>query len=167
MLVDQGGNPIRMDDYFAQRQQAALAGQVYNPILGFALVPNVAGGGRKYPFDPFYKGFSPRVSAAWNPHFSSGILGSVFGNGKTVIRGGYGRIYGRLNGVNLLLVPLLPPGLLQAVSCVGVSSTGQCLGANGVDPNTAFRIGKDGLSAPLPQVSQTLPQPYYPGVGGN
>src|SRR3989454_9958354 len=107
MLVEQGGNPIRMDVYLAQRQQAALAAQVYNPILGFALVPIVAGGGRKYPFDPFYKGFSPRVSAAWNPHFSSGILGSVFGNGKTVIGGGYWRIYCRRNGVNLVLLPLL------------------------------------------------------------
>ena len=75
--------------------------------------------------------------------------------------------YGRLNGVNLLLVPLLPPGLLQAVSCVGVSRTGGCLGANGVDPTTAFRIGTDGNNAPLPQVSPTLPQPYYPGVDGN
>jgi hypothetical protein len=45
--------------------------------------------------------------------------------------------------------------------------TGQCLGNNGVDPSTAFRIGKDGYSAPLPSVSATLPQPYFPGVGGN
>ena len=52
------------------------------------------------------------------------MLGKLIGENKTVIRGGYGRIFGRLNGVNLLLVPLLPPGLLQAVSCVGVSRTG-------------------------------------------
>ena len=174
MLVDQGGNPIRMDDYFAQRQQAALAGQVYNPILGFALVPNVVGGGRKYPFDPFYKGFSPRVSAAWNPHFSSGILGSVFGNGKTVIRGGYGRVYGRLNGVNLVLVPLLGTGIMQGVACIGAVNAAnavagnQCLGSGGATPATAFRIGTDGLVAPLGGTpSATLPQPYFPGVGGN
>jgi hypothetical protein len=95
----------------------------------------------------------------------------LLGENKTVIRGGYGRIFGRLNGVNLLLVPLLPPGLLQAVSCVGVSRApvngSQCLGAGGVDPSTAFRIGVDGNNAPLPTVSQTLAQPYYPGVGGN
>jgi hypothetical protein len=36
-----------------------------------------------------------------------------------------------------------------------------------VDPTTAFRIGSDGLSAPLPTVSQTLPQPYIPGFNGN
>ena len=96
-------------DYLAQRKKAALAGQVYKPTLGFATVNNV-GGGRKYPYDPFYGGFSPRVSVAWNPKFNDGLLGKLLGENKTVIRAGYGRIFGRLNGVNLLLVPLLPPG---------------------------------------------------------
>jgi hypothetical protein len=105
---------------------------------------------------------------AWNPKFSSGVLGTLLGDNKTVIRAGYGRIFGRLNGVNLLLVPLLPPGLLQAVSCVGPSRvTGQCALANGVDASSVFRIGVDGGTVPLPAVSQTLSQPYFPGVGGN
>jgi hypothetical protein len=164
-LVDPDGKPVVASDYLAAREKAALAGQVYQPVLGFATTPNIKD--RKYPYDPFYGGITPRVSVAWNPKFDSGLLGKLLGDNKTVIRAGYGRIYGRLNGVNLLLVPLLPPGLLQAVSCVGVSRTGQCLGANGVDPSTAFRIGVDGNSAPLPAVSQTLAQPYYPGVGGN
>src|SRR5437764_435607 len=111
----------------------ALAGQVYDPLLGFSLVPNV---GRKYPYDPFYGGFSPRLSAAWSPHFDNGILGSIFGNGKSVVRGGYSRIYGRLNGVNLVLVPLLGTGIMQGVSCVGASISSQCLGNNGVTPQT-------------------------------
>ena len=33
----------------------------------------------------------------------------------TVIRGGYSRQYGRLNGVDLVLVPLLGTGLIQPV----------------------------------------------------
>jgi hypothetical protein len=164
-LVDPDGKPVVAADYLAQREKAALAGQVYQPVLGFATTPNIRG--RKYPYDPFYGGLTPRVSVAWNPKLNGGLLGKLVGENKTVIRAGYGRIFGRLNGVNLLLVPLLPPGLLQAVSCVGVSRTGQCLGSNGVDPSSAFRIGVDGATAPLPQVSQTLPQPYYPGVGGN
>jgi len=165
-LVDESGNEVVAADYLAQRQKAALAGQVYNPVLGFATVNNI-GQGKKYPYDPFYGGFSPRVSVAWNPKFSDGILGKLIGENKTVVRAGYGRIYGRLNGVNLLLVPLLPPGLLQAVSCVGPSKGGQCLLANGVDPSTVFRVGVDGNAAPLPSVSKNLAQPYYPGVGGN
>jgi hypothetical protein len=173
MLVDQSSNPIHLADYLAQRKSAALAGQVYDPVLGFSLVSNVAGK-PKYPYDPFYGGISPRVSAAWSPHFSSGILGSVFGDGKSVIRGGYSRIYGRLNGVNLVLVPLLGTGIMQAVACVGAVgptfATGgnQCLGSGGATPATAFRIGTDGLVAPLGGTpSNTLPQPYLPGVGGN
>src|SRR5437588_2310165 len=173
MLVDQGGNPVQVGNYVAQRQKAALAGQVYDPILGFATVANV-GRGRKYPYDPFYGGFGPRLSAAWNPKFDSGLLNKLFGNGSTVVRGGYGRIYGRLNGVNLVLVPLLGTGLMQAVSCLGAiapqfaSGGSQCLGPGGATPGTAFRIGTDGLVAPLGNApSTTLPQPYFPGVGGN
>ena len=63
--------------------------------------------GDKYPYDPFYGSFSPRVGVAWNPSFSK----------ATVVRGGYGRIYGRLNGVDLVLVPLLGVGLIQPVQC--------------------------------------------------
>ena len=165
-LVDQNGAQVDAATYLAQRQTAALAGQALQPTFGFALTPNIAGH-PKYPYEPFYGGLSPRVSVAWNPKFTGGVLGTLLGDNKTVIRAGYGRIFGRLNGVNLLLVPLLPPGLLQAVSCPGVSKTGQCLGNNGVDPSTVFRIGVDGNTVPLPAVSQNLSQPYFPGVGGN
>src|SRR6266446_2071049 len=108
-LVDQAGQQIDVEAYLNARKTAALRGQVYNPELGFALVGNT-GGGQKYPYDPFYGAFSPRIAAAWSPNFDSGILGKSFGRGKTVIRGGYSRIFGRLNGVNLVLVPLLEIG---------------------------------------------------------
>jgi hypothetical protein len=173
MMVDQGDNPIELEDYLAQRKAAALKGQVYNPVIGFATVKNV-GKGRKYPYDPFYGGISPRFAMAWNPHFSDGWMKSIFGDGNTVIRGGYSRIYGRLNGVDLVLVPLLGTGLMQGVTCVGAVNAAsavngnQCLGAGGANPSTAFRIGTDGLVAPLGGTpSATLPQPFFPGVGGN
>lgn len=166
-LTDTSGHPINVTDYLNQRQSAALQGQVYNPTLAWATVRNVQGASTKYPYNPFYGGINPHVSAAWSPHFSDGILGALLGNGKTAVRGGFNQIYSRLNGVGLVLVPLLGTGLGQAVSCIGASKTGQCLGNASVDPTTAFRIGSDGLTAPLPSVSQTLPQPYIPGVGGN
>ena len=166
-LVDSTGKPIVYTDYFNQKKAAALQGQVYNPILGFATIANVTGASHKYPFNPFYGGISPRVAVAWNPKFASGMLGKAFGDGKTVIRGGYGQIYSRLNGVGLVLIPLLGTGLGQAVSCIGASKSGQCLGSGGVTPTTAFRIGTDGLVAPIPTPSQTLAQPYFPGINGN
>ncbi|MGA2147395.1 MAG: carboxypeptidase regulatory-like domain-containing protein [Bryobacteraceae bacterium] len=164
-LVDTSDNPVNTASFMAAREKAALNGQVYNPTIGYALTGNV-GSGLKYPYNPFYGGFSPRVSMAWNPRYSDGVLGKVFGNGKTVIRAGYGRIWGRLNGVDLVLVPLLGPGVLQAVECVGATSNGGCLGTTGVTPANAFRIGPDGLTAPLPAPSATLPQPFFPGVNG-
>ena len=166
VLVDSSGHPINFTNYFNTTQQMALQGQVYNPTIGFATVGNVSGASHKYPFNPFYGGVSPRAALAWNPKFTDGILGKVFGDGKTVVRGGYGQIYSRLNGVGLVLLPLLGVGLGQPVSCIGASRTGQCLGTGGVTPATAFRIGTDGLNAPVPTPSQTLPQPVFPGLNG-
>ncbi len=166
VLVDDSDNPVKTLDYLARRKAAALQGQVYNPNLGFALVANV-GNGRKYPYNPFYGSFSPRVGAAWNPHFGDGVLSKIFGTEGTVIRGGYGRIYGRLNGVDLVLVPLLGVGLIQPVQCTRALNDGTCGGVNGTTNGTvasAFRIGVDGTSAPLASASATLPQPVFPGV---
>ena len=162
-MTDTSGKPISITNYLAQRQSAALSGSVYNPVLAYTNLANITGASKKYPYNPFYGGLSPRVSAAWNPHFRDGILGTLFGDGKTVIRGGYGRIFGRLNGVDLVLIPLLGTGLGQPISCIGASSNGQCLGNGGVTPVTAFRIGTDGLKAPLPAVTQTLTEPFIPG----
>ncbi len=168
LLVDQSNQPIELESYLHQRENAALQGQVFNPEVGFALVGNV-GNGRKYPYNPFYGGFSPRIALAWNPHFeSNSMFGKVFSHDGTVIRGGYSRIYGRLNGVDLVLVPLLGTGLIQPVQCVQPTISGTCGGA-GSNPSTAFRVGPtsagfDGLTAPIPAPAPTLPQPDFPGV---
>jgi hypothetical protein len=161
-LVDSNGEPIEETSFLNQRLQASLQGGMYTPEIGYELVRNV-GSGLKYPYNPFYGEFSPRVSFAWNPHYTDGILGKLLGNGKTVLRGGYSRIYGRLNGVDLVLVPLLGPGLLQGVTCVNPLTSGTCAGSGVATPATAFRIGTDGLTAPLAAPSATLPQPFYPG----
>ena len=165
-LVDGSNQPIVSTDFIAQRQAAALAGNPasYTPTIGYTLVRNV-GSGLKYPYNPYYGEFSPRASLAWSPHFSDGLLGKVLGNGKTVVRAGYGRIFGRLNGVDLVLVPLLGPGLLQGVGCTNPIKTRACAGSGVADPTTAFRIGTDGMSAPLASATPTLPQPYFPGTG--
>jgi hypothetical protein len=161
-LVDSNGEPIQETSFLNQRLQASLQGGMYTPTIGYELVRNV-GSGLKYPYNPFYGEFSPRVSFAWNPHYTDGLLGKLLGNGKTVIRGGYSRIYGRLNGVDLVLVPLLGPGLLQGVTCVNPLSNGTCAGSGIATAATAFRIGTDGLTAPLAAASASLPQPFYPG----
>jgi hypothetical protein len=158
MFVGPDGRQLDTQTYLANREAAALDGQVYNPTIGFALIGNVAGHPSHY-FDPFYHAFSPRVAVAWNPDFAK----------DTVIRGGYGRIYGRLNGVGLVLVPLLSPGLIEAVSCSvpykngSCGTSGQPIDASGTSIG-AFRIGTDGTTAPLPAATPTLAQPLFPGT---
>jgi len=165
ILVDGQNNPLELEPYLKAKENAALQGQVFNPTVGFSLIGNTAKHS-KYPYNPFYKEFSPRLAVAWNPNFGSGLMGTIFGEDKSVFRAGYGRIYGRLNGVDLVLVPLLGTGLIQPVQCKTPAANGSCAGpltlASG--PNTAFRIGVDGNTAPLGVAKATLPQPVFPGI---
>jgi hypothetical protein len=169
MWVDTSGNAIQTASFLAQRSAAAAQGQAYNPETGFALVSNV-NGGRKYPYNPYFGALSPRISAAWNPHFENGLLQHVFGHDATVIRGGYGRIYGRINGDLQVLNPLLSPSLILAVQCRTPQSNGTCSATNFND-STVFRLGStasglDGLTAPLATAPATIAQPYFPGYSG-
>lgn len=178
-MVDSSGAILTTQQYLQNTVSHALQGQVYNPALGFEPIGAV-GGHPKYPFQPFYGGFSPRVAVAWNPRFQSGFLGRAFGQGKTVFRAGYARIYDRNNGVDLVLVPLLGYGFGQTIRCNGAGTkpdpvTGQpvtsCYGGSGTTPANGFRVGVDGTTGPFPAVQQTLPIPAVPGVnspaGGN
>ena len=165
-LVNQSGQQVSTTAYLNQRELAAEQGQVFNPLLGYALVGNT-GAGQKYPYNPFYGSFSPRVAAAWNPNITDGWLSKVFGGNKTVIRGGYSRVYGRLNGVDLVLVPLLGDGLIQAVQCRNNNMDGTCsvpAGSTQLTPLNAFRVGTDGTNAPIPAAAPTLPSLNFPGV---
>jgi hypothetical protein len=165
-LVDSSDQPISGAAYLKSREREALLGQNYNPEVGFALVGNTSNG-LKYPYNPFYGEFSPRIAAAWSPRFDANSLaGKIFGHEDTVVRAGYGRVFGRLNGVDLVLVPLLGPGLLQPVQCRTALMDGTCGATGSNTAANAFRIGVDGLTAPLQQASPTLPQPYFPGVNG-
>jgi len=54
-----------------------------------------ANGGHGSFWDWDYKNLGPRVAFAWAPNKSSGLLGSLFGAGKTSIRAGFGIVYDR------------------------------------------------------------------------
>lgn len=153
-MVDATGHMFNAMKFLNQEKQLALQGVADAPNFGFSTVRNIPDHS-KYPYDPFYGGLSPRVGVAWN--FMP----------NTVLRGGYARIFGRINGVNPLLVPLLTPGLLQPDTCFGPSFAVSGTGAptcGGTTPATNFRVGVDGTNAPLPPPVQNLPQPWYPGV---
>jgi len=178
IAVDQADQPISTQAYLDARKREALGGQVYNPEIGFALLGNT-GSGSKYPYNPYYGQLSPRIAVAWSPRYDSDSMGGkIFGHEDTVIRGGYGRQYGRLNGVTQVLLPLLGLGLIQPVSCnqnlaaagpVGsYNGSGSCGATGSGNPSNAFRIGTTasatgGPTAPVPIPTATLPQPDYPG----
>jgi hypothetical protein len=183
LFTDASGNAIHVQQFLANRQAAALSGAVnnasngINPEVGFALVHNAlnAPGGGKYPYNPFYAALSPRLSASWSPKFKNGALVKLFGDNATVVRGGYGRIYGRINGDIQVLNPILSPGLVLATQCRYAQSpttgTGACSQTNFND-TTAFRFGNttsglDGLAAPLAAAPAKLATPvYHPGFDG-
>lgn len=153
------GSIIEPTAYLSARYQAALNGQVYNPVLGFEPISNTH---RKYPFDPVYNDFSPRVALAWNPRVTGGPLERLLGGDKTVIRGGFVRLFDRLNGVQKAIDPLQGFGYGQSQVCLGPSSGGSCLGSSATTPSTAFRIGTDGSTVPIPGLS-TAVLPFIPG----
>ncbi len=164
IMVDAATNqPIYMQNYLNGILSAANNGQVYNPTLGFSPIGAVKG--LNYPYKPFYRGISPRVSIAWSPETSGdGFFSKLLGDKATVIRVGYGRFYSRNLGIDLVSTPVLGDGFLQPVTCSDPVASGACTKSQGSDPATAFRIGTDGLTSPLQAISPTLSTPVVPGV---
>ena len=171
MVDDTTGKPINFDQYIATRKSMALAGQIFNPQLDFVPIKQL---GRKYPYDPDWTNFSPRAAVAWNPSFTSGLLGDIFGNRKSVIRTGYARVYDRINGVGIVMIPALGVGFGNNIQCKGPTHTSGgpvCTKTGGADPTTAFRIGTDpGVGGkpgaiPIPSlVNIPSGTPLIPGV---
>jgi len=163
MIVDDTtGKIVNFDNYEATRKAQALAGQIYNPLLDYVPIKRT---GRKYPYDPDWTDFSPRVSVAWNPSFSSGLFGNLFGNRKTVLRGGYGRVYDRVNGVGIVMIPALGVGFGNNLRCAGPQVNAGVVSCGTSNPSNAFRIGTDGTTVPIPALA-SIPsgQPLIPGT---
>lgn len=170
LMVDAAtGKLIDSESYLKNKETAALNGVVYNPTVGYVPIKST---GRKYPYDPDYSNVGPRLAVAWNPAYSGGLFGDVFGNHKTVIRAGYGRVFDRINGVGIVLTPALGIGFGDLSVCRtpaagGMATPGVAAGTCGAggDPATNFRIGVDGnhVSPPsLPVVSSGV---IIPGLG--
>jgi hypothetical protein len=95
----QSGNDVDFDELLARRianGQAGTAGDDAVPLLSYGLIGKANGGRPMYKTD--WNNFAPRAGFAWNPSFNGGVMGALFGNRKTVIRGGYSLVYDRVGG---------------------------------------------------------------------
>jgi len=92
---------IGLGDWFNQRGQDMLQGVPSNqdPTIVMDLSGPANGKEGFYKWD--YKNLGPRVAFAWSPNASSGLSGSLFGSGKTAVRGGFGMVFDRI-GAGLL-----------------------------------------------------------------
>jgi hypothetical protein len=78
---------ISTDEFLKRRIAGANMGVPYVQPLTLVLA---GGDGKGYLYDWDKNNFQPRISVAWSPHYSHGLLHSLFGDeGKSVIRSGF------------------------------------------------------------------------------
>ncbi|HKF52493.1 MAG TPA: hypothetical protein VKB26_09290, partial [Candidatus Acidoferrales bacterium] len=154
---DNGDSIITADKYISSKASAAAQGNIFNPTLSFLPIRS---SGRSSLYNTDWNDWAPRVSVAWNPSYNNGLLGRLVGNGKTVLRGGFGIIYDRTNIVSNVLSSLLGVGFSDVFEssplCNASGTPGGGCPANpvgGVNPGlNSFRVGQDG-AIPLPTVA--------------
>jgi hypothetical protein len=162
---DAGDKIINGLQFIQQKMQAAQNGDVFDPTLSYIPIKD---SGRSDVFNVDYGNWAPRASAAWNPSFHEGFWGRVFGDRKTVVRGGYGIAYDRVNTVQSVIIPMLGVGFaqtinVQAPACNASGSPGANCNANGTPGGSIFRVGVDG-SIPTPPAPGALTSPVVPSV---
>jgi hypothetical protein len=162
MINVETGEPLTFANYIEPRRQAALKGEIYNPRIGFQ--PVSASGGELFTTD--WNNLAPRLAVAWNPAFKNSFLRRLLGERRTVLRGGFGIVYDRINTFESVVIPLLGAGFsqtinLRAPACNATGAGGANCSPNGTAPASVFRVGIDGL-IPLP-VQGAPGSPYIPG----
>jgi len=164
--VDEGNKLIDPIDFLNRRSTAALAGDIYNPRVGF--VPLAKAGVPVYNID--WGNVGPRAAFAWNPEYSGGLLGKLLGNRKFVFRGGFSLVYDRSNTVQAVEIPMLGVGFDQTISvrtpfCTVSNAAGAgCNAAAGLtNPGASvYRVGVDG-TIPVPTATAAT-SPVVPGL---
>jgi len=166
---DNGDTIINGLQYIQQKEAAAEAGTIFNPTLSY--IP-INSSGRSDVFNVDYGDWAPRASVAWNPSFTDGFLYKLLGDRKTVLRGGYGIAYDRVNTVQSVIIPMLGVGFAQTINVLSplCNATGPggagCNAAVGVgsggNPGLAsFRVGVDG-TIPTPPLPAAVQSPIIP-----
>jgi hypothetical protein len=100
----QAGQDVDMRNLFNLRQRNAaqgISGDTAEPLLRYDLIGKANNARSLY--EPDLNNFAPRLSFAYNPSFKGGLMGTIFGDRKTVLRGGGSVIYDRVgNGITFI-----------------------------------------------------------------
>jgi hypothetical protein len=160
------GEVFSAESYLRRKREAALRGEVFNPEIG---VRPIKDSGRDTLFDTDYSNWGPRVALAWSPSFQDGILGALAGR-RSVLRGGFGIVYDRVNTISVILPAAFGIGFGQvlqtlAPTCTASSAPGAgCNAAAGATNRglSAFRVGVDG-QIPIPAFPASA-SPIVPAV---
>lgn len=148
LVYADSNTPVNVQQFLKTRGAALEAGNSYNPLLGVSPVNSLAA-----PFSGkmrlgSWKDIGPRFAVAWQVKPS------------TVIRGGYSLVFDRTSAVTSVLNGLLAGGLADVDTCGGPIFSGGAAVCSGTttNPTTAFRIGPDGSSVPVPApVNNSIP----------
>ena len=159
-VIQGTGQELTPQMVFSNRAAAAASGQVWNPVVQWAVVGSQ--GAPKSVYGTAWDNIGPHLAGSWSPSAKSGVWGKLLGNGKTVLRGGYGLVFDRMNGATNAFFPMLNVAFAQTLTCAGPRISGNCQA--GSDPATAFRIGVDGPTVPL---SAQLPANAFVPPQGN
>jgi hypothetical protein len=146
MATQQPVDPI---EYLANKEAAALQGRSYNQTVGFAPISQFDRG-----VYPVQRSFAPRLAASWQPSLAAGPLAALFGDRKTVFRGGYSLMFDRQAVGRPVETPVGGnENLAQTVSIQAPTNLG----------GQPYRVGPDG---PVPDLAAaaapTIPLPYVP-----
>jgi len=163
---DAGDSIINGLQYIQAKEAAAEAGNIYDPTLSYIPIKD---SGRSNVFNVDYGDVAPRASAAWNPSFREGFLGRILGDRRTVVRGGYGIAYDRVNTVQSVIIPMLGVGFAQTINvlsplCAASGTPGSNCGINTTPGGNIFRVGVDG-TIPTPPLPGPLTSPIVPALG--
>jgi hypothetical protein len=95
----QAANDVDFETLLNRRIQNAangVSGASAEPFLSYSL--NGKANDRPPLYDSDKNNFAPRVGFAYNPSFEGGVLGALFGQRKSSLRGGFSVVYDRVAG---------------------------------------------------------------------
>jgi hypothetical protein len=151
------GEVFSAETYLRKKEEAARAGQVFNPRIG---VRPLNDSGRDSLYDTDYSNLGPRVAVAWSPTFKDGFMGGLFGQ-RTVLRGGFGIVHDRVNTISVLLPAAFGIGFGQVLQTPAPLCN--ATGTPGAACNPAAGAGNRALSAFRAGVDGTIPIPPFTG----